>query len=477
MRTVFFFVILCFLTGCVSRSAALYDYQDVQYADSLIPSQDMAILCVVVDGLSTEILQKAVTAGNVPNLSRYFLRGGKIHLGRAVFPSITYPNISSILTGLPISGHGIVGNQMRFRGEYLNFEKPQFRTEMNTHLAPRTVFTELSDRGLKSVSLAHYFRAGATVHYHTDVEAAVAYLSRDYAVADEKLISSLTKLLADVPERAWPFFTFLHVAGIDSFAHDHGPSSPIVQDYLRQIDERLGPVIRMLEAAEAKGKKVTAILTADHGFTEFESNFNADQFLATVAPGAKALNETRFASIYFQDGEAAEIRENILGALETNPEIELYAERRGNQIHIDSAQLSAVIEYVSESCPTTPYGLRLKVAGAPESAEQCPEQFDRAPSPFYSPYFVSSLAAYFHSAERPDALLLAAPGVSFATNQKGGHGGITADELQVPVLLHNATIKDESMAVPTFELLKPIWRKIPTRSARSDQTVPRSGRY
>lgn len=470
----FLLPLLFLLPGCVSRSAALYDYLDVQYADSRIPSTDMAVVLILVDGLSVDILQRGIRAGKVPALNDYFLgEGGKVHLGRAIFPSITYPNISSILTARPVDGHPIVGNQMRYRGEFLNFEKPQHRDSLNDALGPLTVFNELTERGLKSVSFAHYFRAGATVHYHSDVESALSYLKKDYALADEKLTSSLEKLLLDVPERAWPFFTFLHVAGVDSLAHDHGPEAAEVQAYLQRLDATLAPIFRLLRNAEAKGKKVTVLLTADHGFEPLESVFNVERFLAEVAPGARVLNETRFASIYFERGEIAESRENIVGALESNPEIEMLLERRGNRIHLDSAQLSAVIEYIPRACPTTSYGVRLEVAGAKETLEKCPEELDS----FYAPSFISGIASYFQNPAHPDALLLAAPGVGFAPGQKGGHGGITLPERQVPILLHGATIRDESVALPTYELLKPLWRKAETRSRGSDQTVPRSGRY
>jgi len=460
MTTRIVLVLLLFLCSCVSKNAALYDFQEVQYADGAIASDNVSVLLILVDGLPIDLLQRALDHGKVPGLKKFFGQEEvKIHRGHSIFPTTTYPNISSILTARPIGRHPILGNQMRLNGEIVNFEKPRFRSELNEAIAPLTIFSELSDRRLKSVSFAHYFRAGASVYYHTDIEAGLAYLSKDYEVADAKLIDSVISLFSGVPEREWPFFSFLHVAGVDSFAHDHGPGSSQVMSYLQRLDRRLTPLLESIRRAEERGKNMTVILTSDHGFVPFTRYFNVEKLISSFSERVTLLNETRYVSFYFEKERAA-LRENILASLEESPELDVYLERQGDRLSMESADFSAVIEYVPMSCQSTPYGLVLRMVGDNEPVPaQCPEVFDRAPKPFYSPFFVSSLAAYFEAPGHPDALLLAAPGVSFAAEQKGGHGGATEDEMLVPILLHRASIRDETVPLPTLELLKPFWRK------------------
>ena len=108
----------------------------------------MAVVFILVDGLAVETLERSLAGGKVPALKEFFLgKGGRVHAGRAIFPSTTYPNISSILTSRPVDGHPIIGNQMRLRGEMVNFERPSFRKELNEEIEPKTIFSTPEDFG------------------------------------------------------------------------------------------------------------------------------------------------------------------------------------------------------------------------------------------------------------------------------------------------------------------------------------------
>lgn len=448
-------LMLAVLGGCVSRSAALDDYRYDFRANPSLPTKNTTVVCMVFDGLSPEILEKALLTGKIPALKGYFLRNGEtVHRGRSGFPSTTYPNIASILTASPIGVHPIIGNQMRLDGDFVNFEKPKYRTQLNAAITAPSIFTELTQRNLKSVSLAHYFRAGATVHYHTDLEAGLSYLAKDYAPVDDKLLDSLQILLSSTPSAEWPFFIFLHVAGVDSVAHDLGPESPEVVTTLSRLDEKLSPIFALLESAEEQGKRVTVLLTADHGFMSFRKFFDIDRYVSTKARGTKVLNETRYASLYFPSGNEDVLRSRIEKSFVAHPEIGQFVQRSGSQIKVMSSSTTTLIDYVTMECPATEYGLKVNAGDA-----ACPEAFDLRLDLLPDPYFIPHIAAYFHSPHRPHALLFAAPGVSFAANQKGGHGGASAEEVLVPILLHNARIHDETKATPTHELLRPMYRE------------------
>ena len=71
------------------------------------PARPVVVICL--DGSSDEYLDAAMTRGLMPQLQRLGLAGWR-GLARAAMPTFTNVNNSSIVTGVPPSGHGIGGN-------------------------------------------------------------------------------------------------------------------------------------------------------------------------------------------------------------------------------------------------------------------------------------------------------------------------------------------------------------------------------
>ena len=69
------------------------------------------------------------------------------------------------------------------------------------------------------------------------------------------------------------------------------------------------------------------------------------------------------------------------------------------------------------------------------------------------PFLLEGISRYLSAPNHPDALIVAAPRVSFSRGQLGSHGGPTAEESYVPVLLRNASLRG-SAPIRTNELLK-----------------------
>jgi phosphonoacetate hydrolase len=72
-----------------------------------LPVQPTVVVCV--DGFDPEYLQRGVEDGILPNLAAMQAHG--FHAtAHCAMPSFTNPNNVSIITGSPVSIHGIVGN-------------------------------------------------------------------------------------------------------------------------------------------------------------------------------------------------------------------------------------------------------------------------------------------------------------------------------------------------------------------------------
>jgi hypothetical protein len=105
-------------------------------------------------------------------------------------------------------------------------------------------------------------------------------------------------------------------------------------------------------------------------------------------------------------------------------------------------------------CEGEPVSLALlpeKGSVVPASAFRCPSGFDEHRGRY--PFLVSGIARYLTAPGHPDALVVAKPGVSFVSGMRGSHGGPTAEEVFVPVLLRNASLDGEA-PVRTSDLLR-----------------------
>jgi hypothetical protein len=69
------------------------------------------------------------------------------------------------------------------------------------------------------------------------------------------------------------------------------------------------------------------------------------------------------------------------------------------------------------------------------------------------PFLIASLARYFSAPRHPDALVLAGASYAFTKGFRGHHGGATAREAYVPVLLRNLSLNGNA-PVRTSDLLK-----------------------
>src|SRR5579864_8784886 len=100
-------------------------------------------VAITIDGCDPSYLSDALARGLMPRLKTLLENGGAYHLGRSQMPSFTNPNNLSIVTGAPLSVHGIAGNHyLDPSGEEIQLSDPRF-------LRAPTIYAELHRAGVK----------------------------------------------------------------------------------------------------------------------------------------------------------------------------------------------------------------------------------------------------------------------------------------------------------------------------------------
>jgi len=173
------------------------------------------------------------------------------------YPSVTFPNLYTLVTGLYPEHHGIVAN---------SFYDPQSRrrftmTDRNSSNdgswyggVPLWVLAE--KQGMRS---ACFFWLGS--------EAEIAGMRPSYYLRfqddfpDEKRVDQVMAWLRLPPARR-PHFITLYYSNVDHTGHDYGPDSPQTAAAVRHLDDMVG---RLQSALKTLPLRVNLIVVSDHG--------------------------------------------------------------------------------------------------------------------------------------------------------------------------------------------------------------------
>ncbi len=218
---------------------------------------DPTLLLLSFDGFRWDYLEKAAT----PNLDRLGGEGVKAERLIPVFPTKTFPNHYSIVTGLYPEEHGIVANNM-YDPELGRFSLSNREAVENPRWwAGEPIWVSLAKRGEVSATL---FWPGSEApiggHYPTyweKYDSDVPYRDR------------LEQILAWIEMPEPPRFIAAYFAAVDAAGHDFGPDSEEVREAIVRLDGTLGRLIQGLEDRNLFDT-VNLIVVSDHGMTELD---------------------------------------------------------------------------------------------------------------------------------------------------------------------------------------------------------------
>jgi phosphonoacetate hydrolase len=237
-----------------------------------LPRQPTVIVCV--DGFDPEYLQTGCADGILPTLSK-FLKSGFQVTANSAMPSLTNPNNVSIITGAPTAVHGIAGNF------YLDkVTGKEYMVLDDTLLRGTTILEQMANNGVRIAAItakdklrkilnhglfpskgAICFSAQAATscteaeHGISNVEQWLGRSAPDQYSGDLSIyvLDAGLKLLQE--NRADLFYLTLS----DFIQHKYAPGSPESNDFLQQLDTRLGEFIKL---------GAIVAVTGDHGMSD-----------------------------------------------------------------------------------------------------------------------------------------------------------------------------------------------------------------
>ena len=210
-----------------------------QQAASTAPFEPLGpdghVLIVVIDGLRPDL----ITPHDAPTLTRLVEEGAATLDGRTVEPSHTLPSITSMLTGVRPTTHGITWN---------TYEPDKGLVKATT------IFDVAHHAGLRTA-----FFAGKIKLRHVAPPRALDH-STISDRPDPLVALDARKCLAEQQ----PNLMLVHLPGVDQAGHRYGWRDDKQREALRVADASLGAMIAIIENMEPQNRWMV-IVTADHG--------------------------------------------------------------------------------------------------------------------------------------------------------------------------------------------------------------------
>jgi predicted AlkP superfamily pyrophosphatase or phosphodiesterase len=299
------------------------------------------VILISIDGLRPEFYLDP--SWPAPNLQKLKDQGVYAKGVRSVFPSVTYPSHTTLVTGAYPARHGIYYNVVR------GGKKGQWYWEENFIKVP-TLWDAVRQAGLTSGAVMWPVTVGAPIDYNFPVRRAdgdeetnqlditLPYVTPKNLVSEiEKETGKLTaadfngnhsiditigKMGAYILKTHKPNLMALHFITVDHAAHTHGRDHQTTKEKVALVDSMIGEVMKTVKDAGME-KNTAIIITGDHGFVNSTHVFSPNVLLAQQ--GLSGNGEVSFqgaggaAFLYLKNQADVSLLEKVKAALNALP--------------------------------------------------------------------------------------------------------------------------------------------------------------
>jgi len=228
-------------------------------------------ILVSIDGMRPDYLERGVT----PHLNRLAARGARALAMRPSFPSLTFPNHYTLVTGLRPDRHGVVGNNMddaAIPGVRFSLDNEAAVTDRRWWDQAEPVWVTAELHRIRAGTL---FWPGSEAAIHgVRPTAAPPFDGKQPAVAR---VDRLLSWLGRSDAKALGFAT-LYLDDVDHAGHTFGPDAGQTTRAVARVDESIG---RLLDGLAKRRLDFNIVIVSDHGMapTSAERMVRMDRLL------------------------------------------------------------------------------------------------------------------------------------------------------------------------------------------------------
>jgi predicted AlkP superfamily pyrophosphatase or phosphodiesterase len=259
------------------------------------PRREAHVIMISIDGLVPEYYTEAGRIGlRVPNLIQMKLGGAYAEGVEGVYPSVTYPAHTTLITGVRPAVHGIVQNRI--------FEAPTAPQTLEWYwfaeaLKSETLWSIAKKSGLVTANVGWPVTVGAEIDYNVpeikdpkedpptpkrtlqySTPGLIAKAIGIGAGGDTTTDGRRTAISEFIINTYKPNLMLIHLLALDDAHHKNGPRTPPAIETAERMDAYIG---RIIEATRKAGifDQTTFFLVSDHGFAEVKKKFEPNVVL------------------------------------------------------------------------------------------------------------------------------------------------------------------------------------------------------
>lgn len=261
------------------------------------------VVLISFDGMKPEYLTRI----DLPNFQRVMQRGVRSIGMIPTFPSKTFPNHYSIVTGMRAESHGLVGN--RFWDAERNDAYSMSDTLKvwdGTWYRGEPIWVTAEKQGMRSASF-----------FWVASEAAIGGVRPSYwrkyngRVPSVARVDTVLSWFA-LPGPVRPHVVTMYFSETDNAGHDHGPLSVQLDSAAKRVDAALGRLMDGIAQLPLRDS-VYFVLVSDHGMSETHPRWYAGLDTLIDMNGVRLGEAGTLANLYVTGGiaRAAVLRDSI----------------------------------------------------------------------------------------------------------------------------------------------------------------------
>jgi predicted AlkP superfamily pyrophosphatase or phosphodiesterase len=279
-------------------AAAVFAF--VSAASALDPAADRIVVLISVDGLAHYYFDDPKC--EMPTIRQLAAEGVRAEKMKCSMPTVTWPNHTTLVTGVPPAKHGVIGNNYfdRTKGEAVPLiPDPLFNKE--EIVKTPTIYDVAKAGGLKTAAIIWPASRGAKTLDWTVADVFKQELFEGHAspglIAEFKAAGipadkqeewckagkgedrdrMYVQMLNHVVRTHRPNVALLHLVEVDHVEHAKGPQSPEAYAAVKFADDRVREVWDELK--KSFPGKATLVVASDHGFFSYQQQIQPNVLL------------------------------------------------------------------------------------------------------------------------------------------------------------------------------------------------------
>ena len=255
-------------------------------APLLAANKDRHVVLISIDGFPAYLWRDEMIP--LPHLRQLAADGAVANAMTISNPAITWPNHTTLVTGVTPRKHGVLYNGLVVRGGPGKPNKIEPWVDKEKLVLAPTVYDAAFRAGLTTaeVDWVAVTRPGTITWSFAELVDPEASLPREMVAAGVATQAEIQALTTNKPNIVWrdamwtraasfvfrkhqPNLLLFHPLNTDSTHHRYGPGSPAGISALALADRLVGELLRAIDASGRRAQ-TTVIITTDHGFKKVD---------------------------------------------------------------------------------------------------------------------------------------------------------------------------------------------------------------